>query len=64
MRICSFTKEFKHLGSLMHHPLTFDAEVNRRVKSAAAAFGSLRSVLCNFALSEPLCGAVHSALQE
>jgi len=58
----SFTKEFKYLGSLVHHSLTSDADVNKRVKSAAAAFGSLRSVLCNYALSEPLRGAVYSSL--
>ena len=46
----------------MHHSLTSDADVNKCVKSAAAAFGSLRSVLCNFALSEPLRGAVYSSL--
>jgi len=42
----SFTKEFKYLGPLVHHSLTSDADVNnKRVKSAAAAFGSLQSVL-------------------
>jgi len=50
-------KEFKYLGSLVHHSLTPGADVNKRVKSVAAAFGSLRCVLCNFALSEPLRGA-------
>ena len=58
----SFTKEFRYLGSLVHHSLTSGADLNKRVKSAAAAFGSLRSVLCNFALSEPLRCAVYSSL--
>jgi len=58
----SFTKEFKYLGSLVQHSPTSDADVNKRVKSTAAAFGSLRSVLCNFSLSELLRGVVCSSL--
>ena len=58
----SFTKKFKYLGSLVNHSLTSGADVNKRVKSAAAAFGSPRSVLCSFVLSEPLRGAVYSSL--
>jgi len=58
----SFTKKFKYLGSLVNHSLTSGADVNKRVKSAAAAFGSPRSVLCSFVLSEPLRGAVYSPL--
>ena len=54
--------EFKYLGSLVHHSLTSDADVNKRIKAASAAFGALRSVLCNFALSETLRGQVYTAL--
>lgn len=46
----------------MHHWPTSGADVNKRVKLAAATFGSLRCVLCNFALSETLRGAVYSSL--
>ena len=60
--LVSFTMVLKYLGFLVHHSLTSDANVTKRVKSAAAAFGSLRSVLCNYALSEPLRGAVYSSL--
>jgi hypothetical protein len=47
----SFTVEFKYLGSIVHQSLTSDADVNRRLRAAAAAFGALRGVLCNFALA-------------
>ena len=58
----TFVLEFKYLGSLVHHSLTSDADVNKRIKAASAAFGALRSVLCNFALSETLRGQVYTAL--
>ena len=56
----SFTKEFKYLGSIVHSSLTSDADVDKRIRSAAAAFGALWSVLCNFALEGTLRGKVHS----
>ena len=34
-----FTTEFKYLGSILHHSLTSDADVDKRIKSATAAFG-------------------------
>ena len=40
----SFTKEFKYLGSVVHSSLTSDADVDKGIRSAAAAFGALRSV--------------------
>ena len=49
-----FTKEFKYLGSLVNYSLTSDADVTKRLKSAAAAFGALRGVLCKSALKETL----------
>ena len=58
----TFVLEFKYLGSLVHHSLTSDADVNKRIKAASAAFGALRSVLCNFALSETLRGQVYTDL--
>ena len=57
-----FTEELKYLGSLVHLSLVSDADVNKRVKSATAAFGSLRGVQCNFFRSETLRGAVYSTL--
>ena len=45
----SFTKEFKYLGSIVHSSLTSDTDVDKRIRSAAVAFGALRSVLCHFA---------------
>ena len=47
---------------LVHYSPTSDADVNRRIKAAPAAFGALRSVLCNFALSENPRGQVYTAL--
>ena len=58
----SFTTEFKYLGSIVHFSLTSDADVNKRIRAAAAAFGALRGVLCNFALEEKLRGQVYMAL--
>ena len=58
----SFTKEFKYLGSIVHSSLTYDADVDKRIRSAAAAFGALWSVLCNFALEGTLRGKVYLVL--
>ena len=33
-----FTTEFKYLGSILHHSLTSEADVDKRLKSATAAF--------------------------
>ena len=52
----SFTREFRYLGSTVHSSLTSDADVDKRIRSAVAAFGALRSVLCNFALEGTLRG--------
>jgi hypothetical protein len=46
----SFTSEFKYLGSIIHNSLTSDADVNKRLTSASAAFGALRS--CFFSNKE------------
>lgn len=56
-----FTKKFKYLGPIANSSLTSDADVDKRIRSAAAAFGALRSVLCNFALLGALRGRVYSA---
>ena len=40
-----FTKEFKYLGSIVPSSLTSNADVDKRIRSAAAAFGALWGVL-------------------
>ena len=40
-----FMKDFKHLEFVVHSSLTSDADVDKRTRSEAAAFGALRSVL-------------------
>jgi hypothetical protein len=42
-----FTTEFKYLGSIVHHSLTSDEDVDKRVRSALAAFGALKNILTN-----------------
>jgi hypothetical protein len=41
------TTEFKFLGSIVHHSLTSDADVDKRIRSASAAFGALKNILTN-----------------
>ena len=50
---------FKYLGSIVHSSPTSDANVYKRIRSAAAAFGAM---LCNFALEKTLRGKVLSVL--
>jgi hypothetical protein len=57
-----FTKELRYLGSIAHSSLTSDADVDKRTRSAAAAFGALRITLCDFALEKALRGMVYSVL--
>ena len=42
-----FTKEFKYLGSIVHNSLSSEADVDKEIKSATAAFGALKNVLTN-----------------
>ena len=37
-----FCEKFKYLGSILHYSLTSDADVDKRVASATAAFGALK----------------------
>ena len=39
-----FTKEFEYLGSIGHYSLNSEADVDKRIKSATAAFGALKRV--------------------
>jgi hypothetical protein len=43
----SFTSEFIYLGSVVHSSLTCDADVDRRIAKASAAFGALRQPFFN-----------------
>ena len=58
----SFTDEFRYLGSIIHHSLTADADVNARITKATAAFGALRGFLSNKYLNDKCKGTVFSAL--
>jgi hypothetical protein len=42
-----FTTEFKYLGSIVHHSLTSDADVDKRIRPGSAAFGALKNILTN-----------------
>jgi hypothetical protein len=42
-----FTTEFKYLGSIVHHSLTSDADVDKRIRPGSAAFGALINILTN-----------------
>jgi hypothetical protein len=42
-----FTTEFKYLGSIVHHSPTSDSDVDKRIRSASAAFGALQNILTN-----------------
>jgi len=37
-----FCEKFKYLGSILHYSLTSDADVDKRIASATAAFGALK----------------------
>jgi hypothetical protein len=39
-----FTTEFKYLGSIVHHSLTSDADVDKRIRSVSAAFRALKII--------------------
>jgi hypothetical protein len=58
----SFTDEFRYLGSIIHHSLTSDADVNARITHARAAFGALQGFLSNKYLNDKCKGTVFSAL--
>ena len=40
-----FTKEFKHLGSIIDSSLNSDADVDMRIKAATSAFGAHKNAL-------------------
>jgi len=57
-----FTTEFKYLGSIVHHSLTSDADIDKRIKSATAAFGALRNVLGDKHIDLKVKGKIYVAL--
>ena len=58
----SFSKESKHLRFTANSSLTSDEDLDKRIRSAAAALGALRSVPCNFPLEMALRARVYSVL--
>jgi exonuclease III len=57
-----FTESFKYLGSIIHYSLSADADVDKRIKSASAAFGALRSIFSNRHIDYHIKGRVYVAL--
>jgi len=57
-----FCEKFKYLGSILHYSLTSDADADKRMASAAAAFGALKNSLNSKYLSEKPKGEVNKAL--
>ena len=57
-----FTKEFKYLGSIFHYSLNSEADVDKRIKSATAAFGALKRVFTNRYLNLKMKGRIYVAL--
>ena len=55
-------REFKYLGSIVHYSLSSEADVDKRIKSATAAFGALKNVFTNRHLDLKLKGRIYVAL--
>jgi hypothetical protein len=55
------TTEFKYLGSIVHHSLTSDADVDKRIRSASATFGAFKSILTNKDIDLKVKGRVYVA---
>ena len=51
-----FCEKFKYLGSILYYSLTSDADVDKRIASATAAFGALKNIFNSKYLSEELKG--------
>ncbi len=62
-----FTKEFKYLGFIVHYSPSSEADVDKRIKSATAAFGALKNVFTNRHLDLKLKGRSmpqHSSIRQ
>jgi hypothetical protein len=57
-----FTTEFKYLNSIVHHFLTSDAGVDRRIRSASIASRALKNILTNKDIDFKVKGRVYVAL--
>jgi hypothetical protein len=57
-----FTTEFKYLGSIVNNSLTSDADVDKRITSASAAFGALKNILTYKDIDFKVKGSVYVAL--
>ena len=53
-----FCEKFKYLSSILHYSLTSDADVDKRIASATAAFGAQKNIFHSKYLSEELKGDV------
>ena len=60
--IIDITQEFKYLGSIIHSSLTSEADVDRRIKSATAAFGALKNIFTNRNIDLKIKGRIYTAL--
>jgi hypothetical protein len=58
-----FTTEFKYLGIIVHYSLTSDADVDKRIRSASAAFGALKNILTNKDIDLKVNESVYVALR-
>jgi hypothetical protein len=57
-----FATEFEYLDSIVHHSLTSDADVDKRIRSASAAFGALKNILTNKDIDLKVIGSAYVAL--
>jgi hypothetical protein len=55
-------RKLLYLGSIVHHSLTSDADVDKRIRSASAAFGALQNILTNKDIDLKVKGSVYVAL--
>ena len=58
----TFTNAFKYLGSVIDHSLTSDLDVDKRIKSATAAFGALRDILTSRRTDLKIKGKIYTVL--
>jgi len=53
-----FCENLKYLGSILQYSLTSDADVDKRIASATAAFSAMKNIFIDKYLSEELKGEV------
>jgi hypothetical protein len=56
------TTEFKYLGSIVHHSLTSDEDVDKRIRSAPASFGAFKNIPTNKDIDLKVKGSAYVAL--